>query len=109
MNSQVLRESVRLLFHLNGYTKVMVERTEGLGIADGGVTWDLPTERIPPHFRKIGSRFIVQLEQLSDDEQKDPEALHDLKNRFEIFSLESDECTQSNNTLDRSGGSVLLK
>ena len=87
MNSQILRESVRVLFHLNGYTKVMVERAEGVGMADGGIVWELPTERIPRHLRKIGSRFIVQAGPLRAEEENDPQAIHDVKNRFEIFEL----------------------
>lgn len=56
------RERVRVLMHLNGgYTKVLVESTEGLGLADGGVEWEIPTESIPPHLRQIGSRFVVFL------------------------------------------------
>ncbi len=51
--------------HLNeGYTQVLLERTEGLGIANGGITWDLPTEIIPPHLRGLGSRFVVITEAL---------------------------------------------
>lgn len=53
-------EPVRVLMHLNGgYTKVMLERVEGKGLADGGVDWDIPTQKIPLHLRKIGSRFLV--------------------------------------------------
>ncbi|HXG67146.1 MAG TPA: hypothetical protein VNO70_18735 [Blastocatellia bacterium] len=54
------REPVRVLMHLNGgHTKVLLERTSGLGLADGGIEWDIPTDAIPLHLRKIGSRFIV--------------------------------------------------
>ena len=55
-----LRERVRVLMHLNGrVTKVSLERTEGSGMADGGITWDIPTDDIPVHLRAIGSRFVV--------------------------------------------------
>ncbi|MBD2183902.1 hypothetical protein H6S82_21515 [Planktothrix sp. FACHB-1355] len=54
------REPVRVLMHLNGgYTKVTFERVEGQGLADGGVDWDIPTQKIPFHLRNIGSRFFV--------------------------------------------------
>ncbi len=34
--------------HLNGgFTKVALERTLGSGLADGGIYWDIPTDRIP--------------------------------------------------------------
>jgi hypothetical protein len=87
MLREPVREPVRVLFHLNGYTKVMLERTEGLGMADGGIVWELPTERIPRHLRKIGSRFVVRAVPLSIEEEDDPAAIHDAKNRFEIFEL----------------------
>lgn len=32
-----MREEVQVMFHLNGYTKVMVLSTEGVGLADGGI------------------------------------------------------------------------
>lgn len=58
--SNYLREPVRVLMHLNGgYTKVMLERVEGKGLANGGVDWDIPTRKIPYHLRKIGSRFFA--------------------------------------------------
>ena len=54
------REPARVLMHLNeGYTKVSLERTEGVGLADGGITWDIPTAAIPAHLRAIGSRFVI--------------------------------------------------
>lgn len=49
-----------------GYTKVLVERTYGLGLGDGGICWDIPTDKIPPELRAIGSRFIVVLSRLTD-------------------------------------------
>jgi hypothetical protein len=61
MTQQPIREPVRVMFHLNGYTKVLVERTEGLGLADGGIVWDISTQIIPFQLRKIGSRFIVKM------------------------------------------------
>jgi hypothetical protein len=54
--------------HLNeGYTRVFLERTEGLGMANGSITWDIPTEIIPPHLRLLGSRFVVITEALWPD------------------------------------------
>jgi hypothetical protein len=55
-----IRERARVLMHLNGgMTKISLERTEGLGLANGGVTWDVPTNDIPMHLRPIGSRFVI--------------------------------------------------
>ena len=87
MKSQISQERVRVLFHLNGYTKVMVESTEGLGLADGGVVWELPTERIPQPLRGIGSRFVVQSVSLAAGGGFDPEAVRDAQGRFEILEL----------------------
>lgn len=42
-----------------GYTKVLVERTEGVGIAGGGIYLDIPTEIIPFHLRGMGCRFVL--------------------------------------------------
>lgn len=55
-----IEEPVRVLFHLNGYTKIFLERTENVGMADGGISWDIWTYKIPLHLRKIGSRFILR-------------------------------------------------
>lgn len=56
----IRREPVRVLMHLNGgYTKVTLERFEGNGLANGGIDWDIPTQKIPFHLRNIGSRFLV--------------------------------------------------
>jgi hypothetical protein len=79
-----MRERVRVLFHLNGYTKVMLEATEGIGLADGGIIWDIPTDRIPHHLKHIGSRFMIRHTPLSPNEENNLEAVRDVKNRFEI-------------------------
>ncbi len=54
------REPCRVLFHLDGRcTKVLLLRSEGVGMADGGIWWDIPTESIPAHLRAINSRIVV--------------------------------------------------
>lgn len=87
MKSEVKREVVRVLFHLNGYTKVVVESSEGLGLADGGVVWELATAKIPPHLWKIGSRFIVETAPLSPEEESDVAAIREAQERIKIFEL----------------------
>ena len=57
----MIEERVRVLFHLNGYTKCIFERTEGTGMADGGIMCDILTEAIPVQLRGIGSRFMVSV------------------------------------------------
>ena len=65
-----LREKVRVIMHLpGGYTKVLVEWTLGVGMADGGIYWDIPTSVIPTHLRRMGSRFIVEATSLSGQQE----------------------------------------
>ena len=87
MREQIIRELARVLFHMNGYTKVLLERTEGVGMADGGIVWEISTEIIPAHLRKIGSRFIVQYTPLCPEEMNDVDAIRGAKNRIEIQEL----------------------
>ena len=62
--------------HLNGgMTKVSLERTEGSGMADGGITWDIPTDDIPMHLRHIGSRFVVVTTMLRPEPGDSAEAI----------------------------------
>ena len=54
------RYTVRLEMHLPaGYSRVKLELGGGVGLAGGEIYWDIPTESIPPHLRKLGSRFVV--------------------------------------------------
>lgn len=86
MKEQIIREPARVLFHLNGYTKVLLKHTEGVGLTDGGIVWDISTEIIPPHLRKIGSRFIVQYTPLSPEEMNDVDAIRGVKNMLKSRS-----------------------
>jgi hypothetical protein len=52
-----------------GYTKVLVGWTYGVGLADGGIYWDTPTSVIPLHLGRIGSRFIVQTTSLQSQRE----------------------------------------
>jgi hypothetical protein len=83
-----LREPVRLLMHLNeGFTQVLLERTEGIGMADGGIRWDIPTELIPPDLRAIGSRFVVTM-RLGDHQEPHASGLELAKACREAFHVE---------------------
>jgi hypothetical protein len=56
----VICEPAQVIMHLpENWTKILLVRTYGLGLADGGAYWDIPTEVIPPHLRLIGSRFVI--------------------------------------------------
>jgi len=73
-----IQEPVRVLLHVNGgYTKVLFERTEGLGIADGGIIWEIPTHVIPFHLRPLGSRFLLMSETLTAELKDTGEELRD--------------------------------
>jgi hypothetical protein len=87
MEEQIMREPARVLFHLNGYTKVLLERTEGAGMADGGIAWEISTDLISAHLRKIGSRFIVQYAPLTPEEMNNVDAIRGAKNRVEILEV----------------------
>ena len=57
----IFREPVRVVMHLpEAWTRVLLIRTYRLGLADGGICWDIPTERIPEHLRGIGSVFALR-------------------------------------------------
>jgi hypothetical protein len=62
------REPARVVMHLNGgFTKVILERTLGVGLANGGIDVDIPTDCIPFHLRAIGSRFLVTTQSMQPD------------------------------------------
>ena len=67
--NRMMRETARVMMHLNGgFTRIVIERFQGLGLADGGEL-DIPTEQIPYHLRPIGSRFIVNFPRFSAERQ----------------------------------------
>ncbi len=73
---RVIEETVKVLFHLiDGFTKVFLERTKGIGMANFGIDWDRPTRDIPVHLRQIGSRFMLR----SND------------NGYEVFELDGNQ------------------
>jgi hypothetical protein len=56
----VMTEPAQVVFHLpENWTKILLLRTYGLGLADGGAYWDIPTELIPTPLRALGSRFVI--------------------------------------------------
>ena len=56
----VICEPAQVIMHLpENWTKILLVRTYGLGLADGGSYWDIPTEIIPLHLQLIGSRFVI--------------------------------------------------
>ena len=54
-----IRYPVRVLFHLNeGYTRVLMDSLLD-GVPASLYDLDVPTKIIPPHLRRLGSRFIL--------------------------------------------------
>jgi len=51
------------------WTKVLLVRTYGVGLADGGIYWDIPTEVIPPAVCAIGSRFVITAKLVITEDQ----------------------------------------
>ena len=87
MEDEMIHETARVLFHLNGYTKVLLERTEGVSMADGGIMWEISTDLIPAHLRRIGSRVIVRYAPLTPEETNNVDAIRGAKDRVEIQEL----------------------
>jgi hypothetical protein len=82
------REPVRVLMHLNGgYTRVSLIRTEGLGMADGGITWDIPTEAIPPHLRRLGSQLLAIVPRFTPEDHDLPDDIRRMVKQVEIQEL----------------------
>lgn len=56
------RETVRVIFHLNGeYTRVVWKKSENTTWAGTGWIFDIPTYVIPNDLRIIGSRFLLSI------------------------------------------------
>ena len=69
MRRSLVREPVRVLFHLSGgYTKVFYDRA--------AIAVDIPTNEIPAHLRKIGSHFILSFHAVS---QENADSIEDLR------------------------------
>jgi hypothetical protein len=83
-----LQEPVRVTMHLNeGYTRVLVECTEGKGLADGGIEWDIGTDSIPYHLRHLGSRFLVVTDSVWVEEQDTIDELREACSKIGIEEL----------------------
>jgi hypothetical protein len=77
--------------HLNsGITKVSFLRTEGKGLADGGITWDIPTVAIPIHLRSIGSRFMVIAPSFTPDASDSAESIREMCQQIQIEEILDD-------------------
>lgn len=83
-----LREPACVLMHLNsGFTKVILERTVGIGLANGGIEVDIPTACIPFHLRAIGSRFLVTLQSVRPEPLDSADTIRSAMHRYTIEEL----------------------
>lgn len=84
----IFREPARVVMHLNGgFTKVALERTIGSGMANGGIHWDIPTDRIPLHLRAIGIRFLVVTQSIRPEPHDSAVAIRSAVNDLTIEEL----------------------
>lgn len=88
----ILREPARVIMHLpEAWTQILLIRTYGLGMADGGIYWEIPTAKIPEQLRKIGSVFLVETPLISkwieDSEERHKKRFEDLY----VFRLTPEE------------------
>jgi hypothetical protein len=78
--------------HLDGgYTRVSVVRTEGLGLANGGAEWDIPTQSIPLHLRGIGSQFLAVTPRFTPEAHDSADDIRRIRDQIEIHELTGDE------------------
>lgn len=88
LENGVICEPAQVIMHLpENWTKILFVRTYGVGLADGGIYWDIPTELIPPDLRSFGSRFVVRARTAASG----PPLLHPLhgrESRYEDIKIE---------------------
>jgi hypothetical protein len=78
--------------HLNGgFTRVSVIRTEGLGLADGGATWDLRTNAIPSHLRTLGSEFLAVVPRFAPQADDSADDIRRMLAQVEIHELSAQD------------------
>jgi len=87
MITKPFREPARILFHLNGITRIVLERYEGMGIADGGL-WEIPTDLIPLDLRPIGSRFMLVGQFIQAETRDTGEELREALRTLRVESIE---------------------
>ncbi len=87
----VFVEPVQVILHLpEGWTKILFVRMYGLGLADGGGYWDIPTELIPIRLRAIGSRFVISA-RMGQREQIVNRARESWRENLEVMELPNEE------------------
>ena len=89
MKTHQQRHRVRVLSPWNvGYTLVVVE--DMAGYTSPSVTWELPTQAIPPHLRRIGARFTVTADLVVPEADDDIEDVREaVRKAFHVEELSS--------------------
>ena len=72
------------MFLPGNYAQVLVESTVGMGLAGGGILWDIPTDKIPFHLRRIGSRFVVVSTTLSGRLEAETMAAEEIRSTLNV-------------------------
>ena len=76
-----LRQVARVDMHLpGGFTRVILFNL-------GGHWWDIPTDKIPPRLRGIGSEFVVIMPGFAPEEADTPEAIRKMCEQVTIEEL----------------------
>lgn len=77
------REPAQVVMHLDsGYTRVRLR--------SGGFEWEIPTEKIPPDLRRIGSRVLITMPRFSVDVTDSAEDIRRAIDRLEVHPLPDD-------------------
>jgi hypothetical protein len=96
------REPARLLFHLSdGHTQVLLVRTEGVGMADGGAEWAIRTAVIPPHLRGIGSEFLLVGQFVTPEAQDKGDELRAALRALRVEELGRGDCQPARGATDQ--------
>ena len=84
--NEPFRQVVRVEMHLpGGFTRVLL-----FALADGKFRWDIPTDRIPPHLRSIGSEFLVIMPRFTPEPGDTPDAIREICRQVQVEELSRD-------------------
>jgi hypothetical protein len=75
-----IRQEAKVEMHLNGgFTRVSINFNRH--------QWDIPTDKIPPHLRRIGSKFIVVMPIIRPELSDSADAIREALVQLEIEEL----------------------
>ncbi len=77
------RHAARVELHLSGgLTRVVL-----FDLVHGDIRQDIPTEKIPPHLRPIGSEFVVILPRFRPEPADSADDIRAMRQQIEIVEL----------------------